>query len=41
MITARNTTALWLAFLVAGMVVLAGFLTDVAYALLDPRVRFS
>jgi peptide/nickel transport system permease protein len=27
--------------LVAGMVVLAGFLTDVAYALLDPRVRFS
>jgi peptide/nickel transport system permease protein len=29
------------AILVAGMVVLAGFLTDVAYALLDPRVRFS
>jgi len=27
--------------LVAGMVVLAGFLTDVAYALLDPRVRYS
>ena len=27
--------------LVAAMVVLAGFLTDVAYALLDPRVRFS
>lgn len=27
--------------LVAGLVVLAGFLTDVAYALLDPRVRFS
>ena len=29
------------AILVAGMVVLAGFLTDIAYALLDPRVRFS
>jgi peptide/nickel transport system permease protein len=29
------------AILVAGMVVLAGFLTDVAYALLDPRVRYS
>jgi peptide/nickel transport system permease protein len=29
------------AILVAAMVVLAGFLTDVAYALLDPRVRFS
>jgi ABC-type dipeptide/oligopeptide/nickel transport system permease component len=29
------------AILVAGMVVLAGFLTDVAFALLDPRVRFS
>ena len=29
------------AMLVAGIVVLAGFLTDVAYALLDPRVRFS
>jgi len=29
------------AILVAGMVILAGFLTDVAYALLDPRVRFS
>jgi peptide/nickel transport system permease protein len=29
------------AILVAGMVVLAGFLTDVAYALLDPRVRLS
>jgi peptide/nickel transport system permease protein len=27
--------------LVAAMVVLAGFLTDIAYALLDPRVRFS
>jgi len=27
--------------LVAGVVVAAGFLTDVAYALLDPRVRFS
>lgn len=27
--------------LVAGVVVVAGFLTDVAYALLDPRVRFS
>jgi peptide/nickel transport system permease protein len=27
--------------LVAAIVVLAGFLTDVAYALLDPRVRFS
>ena len=27
--------------LVAGIVVLAGFLTDVAYALLDPRVRYS
>jgi peptide/nickel transport system permease protein len=27
--------------LVAGMVVLAGFVTDVAYAVLDPRVRFS
>ncbi|MEP6688441.1 MAG: ABC transporter permease [Gemmatimonadales bacterium] len=27
--------------LVASLVVLAGFLTDVAYALLDPRVRFS
>lgn len=29
------------AILVAGMVVLAGFLTDIAYALLDPRVRYS
>jgi peptide/nickel transport system permease protein len=29
------------AILVAGMVVLAGFLTDVAYGLLDPRVRYS
>jgi peptide/nickel transport system permease protein len=29
------------AILVASMVVLAGFLTDIAYALLDPRVRFS
>ena len=29
------------AILVAGMVILAGFLTDVAYALLDPRVRYS
>jgi peptide/nickel transport system permease protein len=29
------------AILVASMVVLAGFLTDVAYALLDPRVRYS
>jgi peptide/nickel transport system permease protein len=29
------------AILVAGLVVLAGFLTDVAYALLDPRVRYS
>ena len=29
------------AILVAGMVVLAGFLTDLAYALLDPRVRYS
>jgi peptide/nickel transport system permease protein len=29
------------AILVAGMVVVAGFLTDVAYALLDPRVRYS
>ncbi len=29
------------AILVAGIVVLAGFLTDIAYALLDPRVRYS
>jgi peptide/nickel transport system permease protein len=29
------------AMLVAGIVVLASFLTDLAYALLDPRVRFS
>ena len=29
------------AILVAGMVVLAGFLTDIAYGLLDPRVRYS
>jgi peptide/nickel transport system permease protein len=29
------------AILVAGMVVLAGFVTDIAYALLDPRVRYS
>jgi peptide/nickel transport system permease protein len=27
--------------LVAGLVVVSGFLTDVAYALLDPRVRFA
>jgi peptide/nickel transport system permease protein len=27
--------------LVAGLVVLGGFLTDVAYALLDPRVRLA
>lgn len=27
--------------LVAGLVVLGGFMTDVAYALLDPRVRFG
>jgi len=29
------------AVLVAGIVVLASFLTDVAYAFLDPRVRLS
>jgi peptide/nickel transport system permease protein len=29
------------AILVAGMVVLAGLVTDIAYALLDPRVRYS
>jgi ABC-type dipeptide/oligopeptide/nickel transport system permease component len=27
--------------LVAGLVVTSGFLTDVAYAMLDPRVRLA
>jgi ABC-type dipeptide/oligopeptide/nickel transport system permease component len=27
--------------LVAALVVVSGFLTDMAYALLDPRVRFA